>query len=254
MEQQKQEIVELELKELLFVILRKWWLIALVTILGAVLAGAYTIKLVTPIYTSTSKVYVINREYENITTWSDLQSGTYIAQDLMIVVKSRPIMEEVIRRLQLDLTAEELINMISVYTPTDTRILEITVAHYDPQMAKLLVDTVAQVSSEQMVEVMQLEKVNVVEEGNVPIAPSSPSLIRNVILGGFMGAVIVIGIIVTMNLLNDSIKSSDEIEKYLGITTLGIIPLQETNSKKDRKNKRSKYKRSKYKDKEAMAS
>ncbi len=242
MEQNNQEVVEIEIKELLLALLQKWWVITLLCILGAASAGIYTKNFITPVYTSTSKVYVINRQDEDMTTWSDLQSGTYIAKDLMILVKSRPVTEEVIRKLNLSLTSGQLASMISVNTPSETRIMEITVTHQDPQIAKQLVDAVAEVSSERMVSVMQMEKVNVVEEGNLPAYPSSPNTMKNIIIGGLLGAIATSFVIIATNLLNDTIKSSEEIEKYLGITTLGVIPQEEFTYKKERKHKRGRRK------------
>jgi len=242
MEQRSHEVVEIEIRELLFALLRKWWVIALSCIVGATSVWLYTKNVITPIYSSTSKVYVINRQNEDVTTWSDLQSGEYIAKDLMILVKSHPVTKGVIRNLNLELTSGQLENMITVNTPTDTRIMEITVSHPDPQMAKQLVDAVAEVCSEQMVSVMQMEKVNVVEEGNLPVNPSSPNTKKNVLFGGLLGAVVTSIIILVVKLLNDTIKTSEEIEKYLGITTLGIIPFAEDTHRKDRKNKQNKRK------------
>jgi capsular polysaccharide biosynthesis protein len=242
MEQRNQEVIEIDIKELLNALLRKWWVIALIGILGAASVGAYTKYMITPMYSSTSKVYVINRQIKDVTTWSDLQSGEYIAKDLMILVKSRPVTEAVIHNLNLNITSGQLTKMITVNTPEETRIMEITVSNPDPQVAKQLVDAVAEVSSERMVSVMQMEKVNVVEEGNLPVDPSSPNLMKNIILGGLLGVVATSIIIITINILNDTIKTAEEIEKYLGITTLGIIPLEEVSNKKDRKHKLTKRK------------
>jgi capsular polysaccharide biosynthesis protein len=158
------------------------------------------------------------------------------------LVKSQPVTEEVIRKLNLNITSDQLADLISVTTSTDTRFMKITVAHPDPKIAKQLVDAVAMVSSECMVSVMQMEKVDVVEEGKIPTYPSSPNIIRNMILGGLLGVILTSTIIIVVNLMNDTIRTTEEIEKYLGITSLGIIPLEEVTYKKGRKHKHSKRK------------
>lgn len=237
MEQRNDNELEIDLMELLFVLLHKLWIIIIVGILGAVVAGVYSYFLLLPIYTSTAKVYVINRQFDDVTTWSDLQSGTYLAQDFMILVKSRPVTEEVIRKLNLDMTHEQLTGMISVSTPPETRVLEIQVSHPDPHMAKQLTDAIAQVSSERLVSVMEMKKVNIIENGNTPQHPSSPNLARNTVLGGMLGAVIAAFLIILIYTLNDSIRTSEDVERRLGMTTLGMIPIEDGKYYKKRKKK-----------------
>lgn len=238
MEQRNDNELEIDLTELILVLLHKLWIIIIVGILGAVIAGAYSYFMLVPIYASTAKIYVINRQIDDVTTWSDLQSGTYLARDFMILVKSRPVTEEVIKKLNLDMTHEQLSAMISVTTPPDTRVLEIMVSHPDPHMAKQLTDAIAQVSSDRLVSVMEMKKVNIIEHGNTPQYPTSPNLMRNTVIGGMLGAIIASFLIVLIYTLNDSIRTSEDIERRLGMTTLGIIPIEDGKFNKKRKKMR----------------
>lgn len=234
---------EVDLKELFYLLLHKLWLIILVAIFGAVLSAAYSEYLITPFYASTAKLYIINREYgEDVVTWSDVQTGAILAQDFRILVKSRPVMEEVIQKLNLDMSSEELTGLVSVDIPTDSRVMDITVFHWDYQMAKEIVDAVSEVSSQRLVDVMGMDRVTIVEEGDIPFYPSSPNVMQNTILGGFFGAVITSFIILLVYILNDSIKTAEDVEKYLGITTLGIIPIENGTNKKKYKIRQSKSK------------
>jgi capsular polysaccharide biosynthesis protein len=231
--------IELDFKAIFYTLLHKAWIIIVAGILGAVIAGAYSYYMIEPSYSSTARVYVINRQEENKITYTDLQTGLQLTKDYMILVKSRPVTQQVIHRLGLNLTNESLAGMIHVSTPEDTRILEITVNYSDPDLAKRIVDTVAEISSEQMVNVMEIEKVNVIETGNYPSGPSGPSIRRNALFGGMAGSIVMLVIIFMIYLFNDTMNSSEDIEKYLGITTLGIIPL-ENGYRKSSKRKRMK--------------
>ena len=93
---------------------------------------------------------------------------------------------------------------------------------------------------------MGIDKVNVVEEGNYPYYPSGPSINRNIRLGAVGGAVVTALIISLIYLLNDTIKTGDDIEKYLGLTALGVIPLENTI-----KGNKTKHKRKQNRDKAA---
>jgi capsular polysaccharide biosynthesis protein len=253
MEHANSDVIEIDIKEIFFVLLHKIWIILLATLIGASSAGVISTYLIQPIYTSMSSVYVINRQDETKMTLSDLQTGTQLTKDYMILVKSRPVTEQVISNLNLDMTSDQLAGLIQVNTPEDTRILEIIVKHQDPSLAKQLADAVAEISSERMVSVMEMEKVNIIEEGNLPRYPSSPNVRKNTILGGLLGLGLSSIIIVLIYLLNDNIRTSEDIEKYLGITTLGILPLEEQHTRKKNK-KEGKIKPSRRKRKAALAS
>lgn len=232
-----EEVIEIDLKEIFYLLLHKLWLILLIGILGAVAFGAISKYLMVPVYTSTTKVYVINRQDEDRTTYSDLQMGAQLTKDYSILVKSRPVTEQVIEALDLGLTHEELARIIGVNNPDGTRILEISVKYTDPDIAKEMADMIASVSSERMVNIMEMERVNVLEPANRPIKPSEPRIRRNTIYGGAIGICLTAVIIILFYLFNDTIRTSEDIEKYLGITTLGIIPLQEEKKKKRQKRK-----------------
>lgn len=221
--------VEIDMRELFFGLLSKIWIVIFAGIICALLAGIFSKIILKPEYKSTTKIYIINRQNnESVTTYSDLQTGNQLTKDYQILVKSRPVTEQVINDLKLNMTHEQLVSRISVHTPEDTRIIEITVTYTDPYLVKQLADSVGKVSSERMVTIMEMEKANIVEPGNIPTRPSSPSFIKNVLIGGGAGAVLAIFILFLVFILDDTIKSSADIEKYLGLTTLAAIPLEES--------------------------
>ena len=247
LELQNKEIVEIDVKELFHILLHKLWLVVIVGVLFATCAGMISIYLLQPLFTSTSKMYIVNRQEEKGLTLSDLETGKQLTKDYMYLVKSSPVLEQVISDLNLNLTGDALKNMIAVSTPEDTRILEISVTCPDAKLAKNLVDNIARISSEKMVSVMEMDKVNVVEEGNLPSSPTSPNLYKNISLGGLLGIVFTAAFIILGHLQNDSIRCSEDIEKYLGITTLSNIPMEEPRSRKKNEVKKSKIKQSKRK-------
>ena len=134
---------EIDLVELLYRLIEKWKIIVLACVLGALIAGVYTIYFVTPMYTATSKLYVVNAK-DSAINLSDLQIGNYLASDYTEVFSNWHVHEMVLQRLGLDYTYSELAGMVSVTNPQDTRILYINVVSADPQEAKDLADTYAQ--------------------------------------------------------------------------------------------------------------
>ncbi len=220
-----QQRMEIDLKELFFVLWDKVILIAAVTASTAAAAALYTYFLITPIYVSTSSVYVMNRaNTESTITYSDLNAATQLTKDYEEMIKSNAVLTEVISQVGLDATTGALSSIITVNYPVDTRFLEISVSHSDPLLARDISNAVAQVSAEKIVELMDVEKVNIVDEANLPTSPSSPSLTRNVALAAMAGFVVICGIILVLYMLNDKIRTSADVERYLDISVLGVIP------------------------------
>jgi len=235
---QSTDELEIDLKQLVFILLDKLWIILLAAIAIGLAAFIFSRFMIDPIYESTSKVYILNRQDASTTTLSDIQSSTQLTKDYQILIKSRPVTEQVISGLDLNLTAEALSEMITVNSPVDTRILEITVSNTDPYMAKNIVDELTEVSSVRIAEVMDIEKVNVAEDGNLPTAPVSPSIMKNTAIGAVLGMVLACAVILLIFILDDSIKDESDIEKYLNLSVLGSIPMAEEESKGRKKDKK----------------
>lgn len=241
--------IEIDLRQIFAVIMSKMVIIILVGVIAALLAFIGSKLLIKPVYKSQTSLYVLNKQNQGTTTLNDLQSAAKLTQDYMILVKSRTVTEKVISELNLDMTNGALAKSISVATPSDSRVLEITVSSHDQYEAKRIADKVAEISADSICDIMQIEKVNIFEEANVPTAPSSPNCVKNAMFAFMLGFVLAIAIVVIRFVMNDTINTSDDVERYLGISTLALIPLSEelddssdhsSSRRKKRKQKSSK--------------
>lgn len=239
--------MEIDLIEILYA-LKKRALIILATLLaGALIAGVYTKLMITPLYSATSTVLVISKE-TTLTSIADLQFGSQLTKDYSMLITSRSVLEEVLDNLGLDMGYGALKGNVSINNPSETRILQITVTNPDPQLAKELADELASVSSEYIGDKMEVVPPKIIEEAEVPAAQTSPSMSRNVMLGALAGLVLSAGVVILMTVMNDSIRSEDDIERYLNIPTLASIPDRKdyisgkTKKKSKRKRKRRKHK------------
>lgn len=234
--------VEIDLRELFGVLKSKLWIILLITILAAGIAGFASDRMLTPIYESTTKLCVVNKSQSiSSLSLSDLQLGSQLTKDYMVLVKSRPVTEQVISNLGLTMTHEELVNILTISNPTDTRILEITAQYPDAYMAKQIVDEVAAVSAQRMAVIMDMKEPSIVEEGHVATSPSSPNILKNTAIAGILGMIATIFILTVIYLMDDTIKSTEDIGKYLGLTTIGLVPVgEEKLLGEDKKQKRVK--------------
>jgi capsular polysaccharide biosynthesis protein len=240
---QQQQIIEdtedeIDLMELFFEILNHWKVVLLSAILVGVIAFVYSKFLLTPQYESTSQLYVLSKS-TSITSLADIQMGSNLTNDYIVVVNGRPIVDQVIDNLGLDMDYEKMVSKISLNNPSDSRILEITVTDSDPLLAKQIADEMAEVASAFIAEKMDQDPPSIIQYGYSDGAKVSPSVGRNTLLGILIGAFVAIAVVVVVYLLNDTIMSQEDVEKKLGLNLLSAIPLEEneeeSNSKPNKK-------------------
>lgn len=222
--------MEIDLLELFYVLMNKLWIIILCGVVGAVVAFSGTKLLITPQYTASSMIYILS-ETTSITSLADIQLGASLAEDFIVIGKSRPVIERVIRQLDLETNYEELASTISIVNKTDTHILTISVTNPDPELAADISNTLAENIKEQIADIMGTEEPNTVEEAVVPTKPSSPSTMKNTLIGGALGVLLVSAVIILLHLLDDTIKNEEDVKKYLGLNTLAAIPLEKRSKK-----------------------
>jgi len=188
-------------------------------------------------------VYILSKE-TTLTSLADLQIGSQLTKDYRVVTTSRPVLQEVIDNLNMDMKYEELKKKITLDNPSDTRILSITAIDPDPVRAKAIVDQVAAVSSEHIANIMEMTPPKVIEEGIVAEEKISPHVKKNAIMGALVAGFVVCGLVVLEVVLNDTIKTEEDVEKYLQLSVLSSIPERKDEAEnKRRKERRKKQKR-----------
>lgn len=203
--------------------------IFLMGFLGASIAGLIVYFLLTPIYEATAKIYIVGSDTK--ISLSDLQIGTSLAADYQEVFKNWHVHELVDQKLDKDYSYAKLSDMVTVTNPANTHILYVTVRSTDPEEAKLLADTYANVSREFIAAKMDMREPNIFEEAKLPGKPVFPQKIKSIALGFGIGILIMVLIISIRFLNDDRIMSSDDIAKVGDLPTLGMIPLQEESQR-----------------------
>lgn len=237
MEQEREmnEEVTIDLVEVFHVLWSKAWLILLVGVvfaLGGILAG----KLFSvPQYESVTKMYVLTRDQGSKVTSGDLQLSFTLTKEYEEMVKSRTVTEGVISELGLNLTYEQLLSKVQVICGEETSIVTIKVRDTDPYRARDIANTIRDKASEHIIKVMNIEGVNVVDEANVPQYPLGSGTMKKGILAGILGCILVAGVLVVQFAMNDTIKDEEDVERYLDIGILGLIPETEEDLKNSRK-------------------
>ncbi len=223
----RNDTIEIDLGSILTILAGKLWLLVATGLFCAVLGFMASEFLIPPSYESTTKIYILNKQESANLTYSDMQLGTQLTKDYAELIKSRYVLEGVAQEQSLALTYKEMLKKVSVATPTDTRIVAITVKDTDPIMAMRIANSIREVSSEHIRSVMDIDAVNVVETANMPTQRSEPSVIKWTIIGGLIGVFLVCVVAFAQYLTDDTIKSAEDVQKYLGLSTLALIPMRE---------------------------
>lgn len=244
MENRNDEELEIDLGSIFHALKQRVLLILATGLLFGCISCLFTIVFITPKYTSSATMLVLPRE-DNSSAVSELQAGTQLTNDYAVLITSRPVLETVINTLNLDLSYDELDGSISVENPTDTRLLQISVENTDPEAAKDIVNALASAASEYIGENMEVEPPKIIEEGEIPTQRTSPSMKKMAALGLAAGLVLSMGIIILITIMDDTIKTEDDITRYLNISTLANVPdrkdfISGKTRKKSRKKKKSK--------------
>lgn len=227
---------EIDLVWLFYALLKKIWLIIVVAAVSACGVAGYTYFRTEPTYTSTSTMLVLTKE-TTLTSLADLQIGSQLTKDYMVLITSRPVLEEVIENLGLKINYKQLKQKISIGNPEDTRILNISVTMNNAKQAKAVVDELSEVSAKFIGDKMEVTPPKIIEKGEMSVFKIGPSVSRNAMIGFLLGALLVCVIIVVLELLNDSIQTEEDVEKYLDIPTLADVPSKAASPKKERRGK-----------------
>lgn len=235
----RDEEMEIDLLEVFHVLLHRWYLIILCAIaLGAVALG-FTKFFITPQYEASSMIYILSKT-TSISAALDLQLSKQLAVDFETLAKSRPVVESVIDDLGLDTDYETLVKTINVTNPESTSILKISVQNPDAKLACDISNAMSDATANQIAKVMVTDKPSTVEEAMVPKNPVSPSLQKNTLIAALAGAFLMCAILIFRYLMDDRIKTEEDIIKYLELNALASIPINKGS--KDQSGKKGKGK------------
>ena len=218
--------IGIDVVQLFKILWKKKIAIILTAIVAALLAFGVSSFVLTPEYSSTTRIYVVNRnQSENAgLTNQDLQAGTYLVKDYKEIILSQDVLEKVISNLKLEQSGKGLSKKIQVTVPVDTRIVSIVVKDDQPEEASRIANALREVAAEKIIKVTRVSDVTTLEEARPAITPSSPNIRRNTALAFLVGGAVMVVAVVLLELLDDRVKRPEDVEEVMQVALLGIIP------------------------------
>ncbi|CVS08696.1 capsular polysaccharide biosynthesis protein Cap5A [Streptococcus pneumoniae] len=222
----EQNTIEIDVFQLFKTLWKRKLMILIVALVTGTGAFAYSTFIVKPEYTSTTRIYVVNRNQGDKPglTNQDLQAGTYLVKDYREIILSQDALEKVATNLKLDMPAKTLASKVQVAVPADTRIVSISVKDKQPEEASRIANSLREVAAEKIVAVTRVSDVTTFEEARPATTPSSPNVRRNSLFGFLGGAVVTVIAVLLIELLDTRVKRPEDVEDVLKIPLLGLVP------------------------------
>jgi capsular polysaccharide biosynthesis protein len=218
---------EFDIRELLQVIINKIWMILFVGACSGIIIFLISYFVIDWKYEATTQIYILNNQDNGSqVTYTDMEISRYLIEDYKTLATSRLVTEQVIAKLKLDMKYEELVKLIHIENPADTRVLIIKAEYKDPKIAKQLADAIRDATNGLFFSLTAENHVTKILDANIPEEPSAPDVKRNTLLAGILGAMISAFVILLHYLSDNTIKNSYDIEKILDLKVLSIIRLQ----------------------------
>jgi len=236
--------------DILLSVAGKWWLIVLVAIIFGSIGIVYVDSTYVDIYRSYGSIYLVEKNIADNTfgqsgiAYADIIMADYIyristEENMRNAVKRLPdeiravyantdvseeALEAYIERVSASMTWSALKGATMITNPEDTHYLYISVASTDPKLSYAAAMAVIGASADSLSNFFGVEEVSIDEQPRLPVAPSSGKSYQKAYLAALIGAALVVGILVLLYLKDDKINTSEDIEKYLGVTVLALIP------------------------------
>jgi capsular polysaccharide biosynthesis protein len=222
----------MEIKKYIQLVLKRLWFIILVPVVVGAITGYMNFFVLKPVYEAETTLLITglssSGQEEDVSALrlEDIAAGQVLIYEYSAIISSNRVTDAVLQKLNdPDLTHDALRDMMSIRAVNDTRIIAITVTHNNAVKAAQIADVLAEEFSQIVVELYRIENVDIIDKAQVPTSPVGPAKVRNTVLAAFAAGMFAVGLVILLDFLNTKIKTSEDVETYLGLSVLGSIPV-----------------------------
>lgn len=228
-ETQKNEEIEIDLGRVFRAVMDRAWLVAIVSVVCAVLVFVGTFFFITPQYKAAAMFYVNNNAFSvgdaslSISN-GDLVTSRGLVDSYIVILNTRETLNDVIDYAGANRGYIELRGMISAEAVNETEIFQVSVTSPDPQEAERIANAIAYILPKRIGTIIDGTSAKVVDAAIVPSAPSSPSYTKNTLVGFLLGFVLTVGIIALREIFDITIRSEEDATQVCAHPILAAVP------------------------------
>lgn len=218
---------EISLKEVLFILKKRMKLILSLFLIAVLLSSIISVFVLDKVYQANTTL-MVGRPKDYVSDANIQYNELLLNQKLVStygeLIKTRAVAEEVIKNLNLDLSYEQYKEKVNVSLVKDTELIQIIVKDTDPNTAAIIADETANVFMEKVQDIMKVDNVHVIDKAEIPLGPVSPNVLLNIAIAGVLGLMLGVFLAFLLEFLDNTIKTPEDVEKYLNLPVLGSIP------------------------------
>lgn len=218
-----------DLREYFGIVKKRFWIVALITIIAVVVSGVISFFMLNPVYEAKSTL-IVNTE-KNEETQMITGDQFNVTQKLAVtygeIIKSRSVLDDVIKNLKLDDKYEDLAKNVTVSPVKDTQIISISVQDTNPQKARDIANEIPKVFKKEAKRITKANDIQVIDKAILPQNPIKPNKMMNMAIAAVLGVMIGLFVVFLIEYLDNKLKTPQDIEKHLGLSVLGVVPNEE---------------------------
>ena len=220
----------IDLREYFAIIKKRFWIIAIITVVAMVVSGVISFFMLSPVYESKSTLIVNTEKNEEtqMITGDQFSVSQKLAVTYGEIIKSRAVLESVISNLKLDSEYEDLVGQITVSPVKDTQIISISVQDTNPKKARDIANEIPKVFEKEVKRITKANDIQVIDKAILPQGAIKPNKMMNVAIAAVLGMMIGLFVVFLIEYLDNKIKTPQDIEKHLGLSVIGVIPNEDT--------------------------
>ncbi|HZK26138.1 MAG TPA: Wzz/FepE/Etk N-terminal domain-containing protein [Thermoclostridium sp.] len=219
------DFMEIDLKEIIYMLIRKWWIIAIFFAIAVATSFIVSFHFIQPVYKAETTLFVGKEGNKSgAIELGEIKLNDELVSDYREIIKSRLAAREVIERLNIDISIESFQDHIEVTTASNSRLMKIACKSTDPQLAVNIANALSDFIIVKAEEIMEVDNVKIIDQAELPTRPIKPNKKMNLAIAAVIGIMIGVGLIFLIEYLDSTIKDKKDVVRYLDINVIGEIP------------------------------
>jgi capsular polysaccharide biosynthesis protein len=214
-----------EIKDYLNIIRKRIVLILFIAICPMIIVGILSFYVIRPVYEAKATI-IIGKDSMDKITQSEVVMYKDLIQTYSKIGKSRVVAENAIKMLDLSTPVKEFMLNVSITPEIDTQIIEISYKSSDAETASEVANALSQAFVEKSQNLLPSGSVKIIDKALIPEEPITPNKKLNISMGFMLGLILSLGLVFLIEYLNNTIENEDDVERYLQLPTIGLIPKQ----------------------------